>query len=228
MKKFLALIISATMLFSLSACNKSKGTPASAQETTKAASAGENKGSGEGAGGNTDATTKNTDAGAIVLLPGELYQFDKDADGGPVIKGLTLKGNQYGSSEFNDKAPDVKGIRCIFALNEWVEFYLDTNAASGLWVYVYKHADDAKVYTDMGFTEEDTKVLAACNLTKPEEAGNQWGSLYLNPDNAQPGVYDIVIVKDGKAVAVMKAHFAKEDSLGDKSDDDLRGMMKDF
>ena len=224
MKKFIALIISATMLLSLSACNKGKGTPASSNATTKAAAAGE----GAGAGGNTDATKKNTDAGAIVLLPGELYQFDKDADGGPVIKGLTLKGNQCGTSEFNAKDPDVKGIRCIFQLNEWAEFYLDTTVNEGIYVYVYKHADDAKVYTDMGFTEEDTKVLATCTLTKPEEAADQWGSLYLNPENAQPGIYDIVFVKDGKAVAVMKANFFKEGDLDGKSDDDLRAMMKDF
>lgn len=224
MKKFIALIISATMLLSLSACNKGKGTPASSNATTKAAAAGE----GAGAGGNTDATKKNTDASAIVLLPGELYQFDKDADGGPVIKGLTLKGNQCGTSEFNAKDPDVKGIRCIFQLNEWAEFYLDSAVAEGLRVYVYKHADDAKVYTDMGFTEEDTKVLATCTLTKPEEAADQWGSLYLNPDSADPGVYDIVFVKDGKAVAVMKANFFKEGDLEGKSDDDLRAMMKDF
>lgn len=224
MKKFIALIISATMLLSLSACNKGKGTPASSNATTKAAAAGE----GAGAGGNTDATKKNTDASAIVLLPGELYQFDKDADGDPVIKGLTLKGNQCGTSEFNAKDPDVKGIRCIFQLNEWAEFYLDSAVAEGLRVYVYKHADDAKVYTDMGFTEEDTKVLATCTLTKPEEAADQWGSLYLNPDSADPGVYDIVFVKDGKAVAVMKANFFKEGDLEGKSDDDLRAMMKDF
>ena len=222
MKKLIALIISATMLLSLSSCNKGKGTPAPANETTKAAAAG------EGAGGNTDATKKNTDAGAIVLLPGELYQFDKDADGGPVIKGITVKGNQVGTVEFNAKDPDVKGIRCIFQLNEWVEFYPDTAVTEGIYVYVYKHADDAKVYTDMGFTEEDTKVLATCTLTKPEEAANQWGSLYVNPDNAQPGVYDIVFVKDGKAVAVMEAKFFKELSLQDKSDDELRAMMKDF
>ena len=222
MKKFIALIISATMLLSLSACNKGKGTPASSNATTKAAAAG------EGAGGNTDATKKNTDAGAIVLLPGELYQFDKDADGGPVIKGLTVKGNQVGTAEFNDKDPDVKGIRCIFQLNEWVEFYPDTTVTGGIYVYVYKHADDAKVYTDMGFTEEDTKVLATCTLTKPEEAADQWGSLYVNPDNAQPGVYDIVFVKDGKAVAVMEAKFFDGLSIQEKSDEELSAMMKDF
>ena len=223
MKKILALIISATMLLSLSSCVSSNGTSNADKETTKDSVAGED------AGGNADETkNNNSDAGAIVLLPGELYQFDKDADGGPVIKGLTVKGNQVGTAEFNAKDPDVKGIRCIFQLDEWVEFYPDTSVNDGLWVYVYKHADDANVYTDMGFTEEDTKVLATCTLEKPEEADYQWGALYLHPDYADPGVYDIVFVKDGKAVAVMEAKFFDGLSLQDKSDDELRTMMKDF
>ena len=163
-----------------------------------------------------------------MLLPGELYQFDKDAAGGPVIKGLTLSGNRLGSTEFNSKDPGVKGIRCVFELNEWVEFYPDVNGSDNLYVYVFKHADDAKVYTEMAYTEEDTKVLATCMLEKPEEAEYQWGAFYLNPDYAEPGVYDIVIVKGGKAVAVMEARFFEAESLGDKSDDDLRAMMKDF
>ena len=222
MKKILALILSVFMILSLAACSnsgKSGSTPAATAKET---------GSEADAGGNNDATPNNAGADAVVLLPGELYQFDKDADGGPVIKGITVKGNRLGSGEFNEKDPAVKGIRCVFELNEWVEFYLDSGAANGIYVYVYKHADDAKVYTDMGFTEEDVKVLATCTLEKPEEAGDQWGALYLNPDYADPGVYDIVFVKGGKAVAVMEAKFYAAESLGDKSDDDLRAMMKDF
>ncbi len=222
MKKVLALIITATMILSLSACGKS-GSSTPAKETTN------NNVAGEDAGGNADAAGNNSGAaaGSIVLLPGELYQFDKDADGGPVIKGLTLKGNQVGTSEFNTKDPDVKGIRCIFQLNEWVEFYPDTNA-DGLWVYAFKHADDAKVYTEIAYTEEDPKVLSVCTLTKPGEADGSWGAFYLNPADADPGIYDIVFVKDGKAVAVMEAKFYQEDSISDKTDDELRVMMKDF
>ena len=225
MKKVLAMIVSGTMLLSLTACFNAGGTTTEKETTNESLN---DTVASEDNGGAVDETKDNTDPGAIVLLPGELYQFDKDADGGPVIKGLTVKGNQVGTVEFNAKDPDVKGIRCIFQLDEWVEFYPDTSVNDGLWVYVYKHADDANVYTDMGFTEEDTKVLATCTLTKPEEADYQWGSLYVNPDNAQPGVYDIVFVKDGKAVAVMKANFFKEGELDGKSDDDLRGLMKDF
>ena len=222
MKKIFALILSASMLLSLAACSKAKepgntSSPSTSNTVTEA-----------DAGGNADANNNNAGTDAVVLLPGELYQFDKDADGGPVIKGVTLKGNRLGSGEFNDKDPGVKGIRCVFELNEWVEFYPDTDGTGNLWIYVFKHADDAKVYTEMGYTEEDTRVLATCTLEKPEEAGDQWGAFYLNPDYAEPGVYDIVFVKDGKAVAVMEARFFAAESLGDKSDDDLKAMMKDF
>ena len=232
MKKIFILILSASLILSFAACSKAQETSKSSEaENTTSASTKEtttepDKGSSESS--DTEATKNNPDTGAIVLLPGELYQFDKDADGGPVIKGLTVKGNRLGSVEFNQKDPDVKGIRCVFELNEWVEFYPDLNGTNVLWVYVFKHADDAKVYTDMAYTEEDTNVLATCTLEKPGEAGDQWGSFYLNPDYAQPGVHDIVFVKDGKAVAVMEAKFFEAESLGDKSDDDLRAMMKDF
>ena len=220
MKKILAMIVSGTMLLSLTACFNAGGTTTEKETTNETVN---DTVASEDNGGAVDETKDNTDPGAIVLLPGELYQFDKD-----VIKGITVKGNQLGSVEFNDKDPDVKGIRCIFLLNEWVEIYPDTSVDDGLWVYVYKHADDANVYTEMGFTEEDTKVLAVCNLTKPETEGDQWGSFYLNPDSADPGIYDIVFVKNGKAVAVMEANFFKEDSLIDKSDDELSALMKDF
>ena len=222
MKKIFALILSASMLLSLAACSRTDKTGSTSSALAK------ETGSEADAGGNADATKNNAGADVVTLLPGELYQFDKDADGGPAIKGITVKGNCLGSGEFNEKDPDVKGIRCVFELNEWVEFYPDTNGTDNLWVYVFKHADDAKAYTEMGYTEEDVRVLATCTLEKPEAAGDQWGALYLNPDYAEPGVYDIVFVKDGKAVAVMEAKFFAAASLGDKSDDDLRAMMKDF
>ena len=223
MKKIFALILSATMLLSLASCANGSGSGSTEATSAKETQTEANAGGNNDATQETEATKDTAAADAIVLLPGELYQFDKD-----VIKGITVKGNQLGSAEFNDKDPDVKGIRCVFLMNEWVEFHLDSSVTSGIYVYVYKHADDAKVYTDMGFTEEDVKVLATCTLEKPEEEGYQWGALYLNPEDADPGIYDIVFVKDGKAVAVMKAQFFPETSLRDKSDDELRAMMKDF
>ena len=223
MKKIFALILSATMLLSLASCANSGGSGSTEATSAKETQTEANAGGNNDATQDTEATKDTAAADAIVLLPGELYQFDKD-----VIKGITVKGNQLGTAEFNAKDPDVKGIRCIFQLDEWVEFHLDSSVANGIYVYVYKHADDAKVYADMGFTEEDVKVLATCTLEKPEDAADQWGSLYLNPEYADPGIYDIVFVKNGKAVAVMEAKFFAEGTLNEKSDDELRALMKDF
>ena len=228
MKKIFALILSAAMLVSLAACGKKDETQYTTSPLTKETEAPTvaTEDGGEDPG-NPGVTQTNAGADAIVLLPGELYQFDKDAAGGPSIVAITVKGNQLGSAEFNDKDPDVSGLRCFFQLNEWVEFYLDPRSADSLKVYVFKHSDDAKVYTEMSYDDND-KVLATCDLAKPEEMSEQWGAFYLNPVDADPGVYDIVFVKGGKAVAAMEAKFFKEGDLTDKSDDDLRAMMKNF
>jgi ABC-type oligopeptide transport system substrate-binding subunit len=222
MKKIFALILAASLLLSVAACSKADKSGNSSSAVNK------ETGTEADAGSNADADKNKAGTDAVVLLPGELYQFDKDDAGGPVIKGVNMAGNQLGSTEFNTKDPDVKGIRCVFELNEWVEIYPDTSIANGIYVYVFKHAEDAKVYTEMAYTEEDTRVLATCTLEKPEEAEYQWGAFYLNPEYADPGVYDIVFVKGGKAVAVMEAKFFDSESLGDISDDDLRALMKNF
>ena len=82
MKRVVAFVIACAMSLALFGCGKSNGTSTSDKETTKNTVAGEDN----GGGGNTDATNNTKpDAGAIVLLPGELYQFDKDAADGPAI-----------------------------------------------------------------------------------------------------------------------------------------------
>lgn len=222
MKKGLALILSLTLLLSLAACSKSDEKSGSKKDTASKTEAGDDD------GGETDVTEKNNKEAAVVLMPGELYQFDKDAEDGPVISGLSLAGNQLGSSELNSKDPDVKGIRCVFLLNEWVEFHLDTYVDEGIQVYVFKHSDDAAVYSEKKYSDDDESIFAECSLERPEEEDYQWGEFYLNPEYADPGVYDIVFVKGGKAVAVIEANFFAEESLGDISDEELSAMMKDF
>ena len=74
-------------------------------------------------------------ADAIVLLPGELYIVGDT----PVVKGVCVADNQAGSSDFNSKDPATKGIRCLFELNEWLEFVLDTDGTDSLKVFAYKH-----------------------------------------------------------------------------------------
>ena len=86
--------------------------------------------------------------------------------------------------------------------------------------------NDAKVYLDKTFNEED--AVAFADLNKPETEGESWGAFYIQPDEHPEGIYDIVFVKDGKAVAMMAAKFVAYGAISDKSDDELASMMKSF
>ena len=215
MKKICALVLTTAMLLSFAACGKKEQTNVSSQET-KATQQADNNG-GE--------TTKTPSADALVLLPGKL-EIVNAGDNGPVIKGVFVSGNVAGSTEFNSQAPGVSGLRCIFEQNEYLEFYLDTDESSGLKVLVYKHADDANVYVDK--TQNGDGAVAVWDLNKPEEANGCWGEYYLHPEEVATGYYDLVFTKDGKTVAMMQIKLFKAEELSEKSDDELKGLMKSF
>jgi len=214
MKKICALILSAAMLLSFAACGKKDQTSVTSQDT-KAAQQADNNG-GE--------TTKAPSADALVLLPGKLVIVN-EGDNGPVIKGINVAGNRAGSSEFNSKAPGTDGVRCIFELNEYLEFYLDSNETSGIKVFAFKHIEDANEYIE---NNRFNGAVAHGDLEKPENTADCWGSFYFNPEDCEPGYYDLVFVADSGIVAMMQIKLFSEDELSAKSDDELSALMKSF
>ncbi len=55
------------------------------------------------------------------------------------------------------------------------------------------------------------------------EEGSAWASMYVNPDNAEPGYYDFVFTYEDKVFATMLTKFYKEHEL-DKSDEELEKL----
>ncbi|MCR5040587.1 MAG: hypothetical protein K6C36_00655 [Clostridia bacterium] len=159
------------------------------------------------------------------LLPGELYRLG-DPDN-PVLTGLSLAGNRYGSTEFNSKPAAAEGIRCVFELNEWVEVTPEAPAQDGLAVWVFSHREDPDEYRDAVLSEETDGFAAFCDLPfDPEaEANASRGSFYLNPDDAEPGYYDLVFTFEGKPEALMLARFFSEGELDGRSDTELQQMI---
>lgn len=49
-------------------------------------------------------------------------------------------------------------------------------------------------------------LVSFADLNKPETEGECCGAFYIQPDEQPEGIYDIVFVKDGKAVAMMAAN----------------------
>ena len=214
MKKIATIVLACAMIISLSACGQKDQTNVSSQDT-KAAQQADNNG-GE--------TTKAPSADAPVLLPGKLVIVN-EGDNVPVIKGINVAGNRAGTAEFNSKFPSTDGVRCIFELNEYLEFYLDSNETSEIKVYAFKHVEDIIEYIDK---YRFGGAVAHCGLEKPENAADCWGSMYFNPEECEPGYYDLVFVSESGIVAMMQIKIFSDGELIDKSDDELNALMKSF
>ena len=171
-------------------------------------------------------------APAEPMIPGKLYPIALEDRDPSVLRGLRIAGNQLGSADgFNGREPSLDDIRCIFLLNEWVEFYPDTDAKSGLRVWILRHRDDRAYYNDCKFSDLMPNFANYCDLHYPEDAEDPenypWGSFYLQPDENEPGEYDFVFTYEGKAIAVMLARFYPEGELTDKSDEELEALMSE-
>ena len=155
------------------------------------------------------------------ITPGCLYILK----GGPVISSVALTGNIAGSESFNSKQTGAGGIRDIFELNEWIDVYLTTRATDGVQVFVFKNTDIADEYNYYNYAGELQNLVASVDLSKPENEGDSWGSFYMNPEDAEPGYYDLVFVCDGIPAAVMRVKVYPEGELEGKTDAELYDIM---
>ena len=235
-KRFLCGFMVVAMTLCLAACGKtdsgSQGSTGSqgntgsrSSESTVADTDGGKDANTEGNGGSTSGVTAKES-----MIPGKLYFIDLDDRDPSVLRGVRITGNVCGSTDFNfskDKSTD--GIRCIFQLNEWVEFYPDTDANYGIKVWILEHREDQSSYETTEFSDLMPGFVNYCELRYPEDEENPdeypWGSFYLNPDDCQPGYYDFVYVYEGKAIAKMITYFYADGEIQEKSDDELEKLM---
>ena len=140
---------------------------------------------------------------------------------------LSLFGDRCGTEGFNRKPYATDGIRSVFELNEWIEFYPEANVGSGITVMVFKHKEDQGFYLENSLNEETPGYIQECGLNKdPEDETSHWGSFYLNPEGTGPGYYDFVFIYDNKVFATMLTRFFLEEGLDGKSDSQLEELMK--
>lgn len=218
------------MTLCLAACGKT--------ESGSSGNSGNQGGSGSNVassdGGQAGNSQGGSDASGVTaqesMLPGKLYFFNLDDRDPSVLRGVKICGNVCGSTEFNvSREKGTDGIRCIFQMNEWVEFYPDTDATYGIKVWILEHREDQRSYETTQFSDQMPGFVQYCDLRYPEDEENpdewQWGSFYLNPDDCKPGYYDFVYVYEGKAIAKMITYFYADGEIQEKSDADLEKLM---
>ena len=200
MKKTLAIILAFVLVLGLAACGSS-GTTSQ--------------------GGNNAEEAK---------LTGKLNLIDLDDRDPSVLRGVAISGNCAGTADgFNRKQSSLTDVRCVFELNEWVEFYPDTDKDYALRVWILKHRDDPEYYNTCKFSDLMPNFANYCDLHYPvdEEKPDEypWGSFYLNKEECEPGYYDFVFTYEEKAIATLLTRFYKEGELSAKSDAELEELI---
>lgn len=217
MKSFSLILATVIMVFA-TACNNGGNTKNATDSATNSATTGNSQTSD-----NSGNATKSEAQAA--MIPGKLNFVNLKDGEQPVMTALTLKGNQAGSAKWNDRKPATEGIRCIFNLNEWIEFYPVTNAEYGIKVWIIKHKEDQSFYLKNKMRDLTPGFVQGGDIRKDPDAeeGSPWGSMYVNPDNAEPGYYDFVFTYEDKVFATMLTKFYKEHELN-KSDEELEKL----
>ena len=217
--RLFAAIFSATML--LASCGGSQNQNSTTDSANNSATTTDGSTASNNSGNATKADAQKA------MIPGKLNFVNLKDGEQPVMTALTLKGNQVGSAEWNDRKPATEGIRCIFNLNEWIEFYPVTNAEYGIKVWIIKHKEDQSFYLKNKMRDITPGFVQGGDIRKDPDAeeGSPWGSMYVNPENAEPGYYDFVFTYEDKVFATMLTKFYKVDELDRKSDDELTDLM---
>lgn len=209
MKRFFFSLAVACATLALSACSNNANNSQPSEPTES------------GAQGTATTETQS------VMLPGKLNFVNVKEGEQPVLKGLALVGNRAGSEAFNTKEPATEGIRSIFELNEWIEFYPETEANYGIKVWIIKHKDNQNFYLKNKMRDVTPGFVQYGELYNDPDAeeGSAWCSLYVNPDDAEPGLYDFVFTYEDEVFATMLVKLFKEKELENLSDEELANKI---
>jgi len=165
-----------------------------------------------------------------VMIPGTLYHVDLKDGETPRLKGLKLTGNRAGRGSgdeegtVNSRGFSNDNIRSVFELNEWIGILPDRDdSPASFKVFVVKHSDDRSVYDKLSFAALTDSSLTSAELAKNDE--DEWGSLYVNPEDAKPGYFDLIFTEGNKITACMTIRLYAEGQLDGKSDPELESLM---
>ena len=229
-KKFFCMLFTAGMVLALAACGKgSDSAKPDASAQTAAQSTAQDSGSSR-----DDGSSTTSDSGYKLTVPakltGKLNLIELEDRDTSVLRGTKIWGNSVGSNDdINGKDFSLDDVRCIFVLNEWVEFCPDIDKDYGLRVWILKHRDDHEYYADCKFSDLMPYFVTYCDLHYPEDVDTPdewaWGSFYLNPEDCEPAYYDFVFTYEGKAIATLVTRFYEEGELNDKSGAELEALM---
>lgn len=174
-------------------------------------------------------TNANAEQVQDTTVLGKLYFVNLKEGENPVMTGLSLNGNRCGSEAFNSKPFATEGIRCVFELDEWIEFHPKASVGGGIKVMVFKHKAEQSQYLKKPLSDKTSGYIQEHDLNKDPDAEENyhWGSFYLHPEEVAPGYYDFVFLYNNKVFAIMPTHFFNSEVIWEKPDSELEQLMKE-
>lgn len=229
-QRFICLLLAMLLLLSLAACGKGNDTPSNNGQTSGQEQTTGNAGSQTENNESTGNETPGSQTVESFKLTGAINLVHLDDRDSSILRGVRIIGNSIGTEDdINGKESSLSDVRCIFELNEWIEFYPDTDAEYYLRVWILKHRDDQEYYNTCEFSDLMPNFVNYCDLHYPEDEENPdewyWGSFYLNKEECEVGYYDFVFTYEGKAIATLLTRFYNEEELSGKSGTELESLM---
>lgn len=222
-RAFAVVAIAGALAATLCACGSQQSSNASnsnvsnsiasgvVQSANEVANAAANATSNMVANASTEATPKSTEAATGTIQ--QILVNGMPAVDNFNVTGMIMTGNQHdGADAALAEGPKSTGLIDTFYINEWISFYFDdaTYAALGndSRVTVLPHEADPTIYTQLPQDELAGKAMMSGGFVMDIDTFGEPVSPNVNPggdgyvskeENAQPGLYDVVIAKGGKA-----------------------------
>ncbi len=230
--RFLCLLLAMLLIAALAACGKGNDTPANAAQASGQAQTAGNAGSQAGDKESAGSEAPGSQTAEPPRLTGKIGLIELEDRDPSILRGVRIIGNHVGSQDdINGKESSLTDVRDIFEMNEWIEFYPDTDAEYYLRVWILTHRDDQDYYKDCKFSDLMPGFVTYCDLHYPADEENPdewyWGSFYLNPEECEAGYYDFVFTYEGKAVATLLTRFYNEGEIGGRSGAELEALMRE-
>ena len=230
--RFICFLLAALLVFTLAACGKGNDTskPSGSAQASDQGQPAASGGAQLDPVDDSESKPSGSQTPEAAKLTGALNLIQLDDRDPSILRGLRIIGSRAGSAEgMNARPSSLTDVRCIFELNEWIEFYPDTDAEFYMRVWILQHREDQESYNTCRFSDLMPGFVSYCDLHYPVDAEDPenwcWGNFYLNAEEWEPGLYDFVITYEGKAIATLLTRFYPVDELSSKSDAELEALM---
>ena len=231
-KKFMSILLTLAMVFSLTACGKKseETTKKKTKKTTKQEETYEypddpdDTEEPDDTSFEPDVTVLDDQAslGYTSVTPGSIEIIPESCD---AIWGLALASPSSGDSEMNALRYRFSNIRFVFENMDHIEIYPKMGLSGNAGAYLVPHHEDTSIYT-ADYIKSLPEEVGRTALEDPNDPDWYWGEISLNEEAYPAGYYDLLIVDNNEPLAYVCLKIVNDEELDDINFYEYYTMLK--